>query len=66
MAYILVQHLHPDYESALPEILQRETKIPVVEISDKVEVEPNFIYVIPSNKLLVASDGILKLSPPQR
>jgi two-component system CheB/CheR fusion protein len=63
MAYILVQHLHPEYESALPEILQRETKIPVVEISDNVHVEPNFIYVIPSNKLLVATDGVLKLSP---
>ena len=63
MAYILVQHLHPEYESALPEILQRETKIPVVEISGKVHVEPDFIYVIPSNKILTASDGILKLSP---
>ncbi|MEO6893384.1 MAG: chemotaxis protein CheB [Ginsengibacter sp.] len=63
MAYILVQHLHPEYESALPEILQRETKIPVVEIIDKVHVEPDFIYVIPANKLLTASDGILKLDP---
>ncbi len=63
MAYILVQHLHPEHESALPEILQRVTKIPVVEISDNVHVDPNFIYVIPSNKMLVASDGVLKLSP---
>ena len=43
--------------------MQRETKIPVVEISDKVGVELNFIYVIPSNKLLMTTDGILKLSP---
>ena len=28
MAYILMQHLHPGYESTLPEILQCETKIP--------------------------------------
>ncbi|MEO7523240.1 MAG: chemotaxis protein CheB, partial [Ferruginibacter sp.] len=63
MAYILVQHLHPEYDSALPEILQRLTKIPVVEISNNVHVEPDHIYVIPSNKMLVATDGILKLSP---
>ncbi len=63
MAYILVQHLHPEYDSALPEILQRTTKIPVVEISDNVRVSPNHIYVIPANKILVATDGILKLSP---
>ncbi len=62
MAYILVQHLHPDHESALPEILQRVSKIPVVEISDNVKVQPNYIYVIPSNKILIATDGVLKLS----
>jgi two-component system CheB/CheR fusion protein len=63
MAYILVQHLHPGHESALPEILQRVSKIPVVEISDNVHVDPDNIYVIPSNKILVATDGVLKLSP---
>jgi len=63
MAYILVQHLHPGHESALPEILQRVTPIPVVEISDNVKVEPDHIYVIPSNKMMVATDGILQLSP---
>ena len=63
MAYILVQHLHPDHSSSLPEILQRETNIPVHEISDNVEVKPDQVYVIPANKMLVATDGILQLSP---
>lgn len=63
MAYILVQHLHPDHSSSLPEILQRETTIPVHEISDNVEVRPNQVYVIPENKILVATDGVLQLSP---
>ncbi len=63
MAYILVQHLHPDHNSALPEILQRETKIPVSEISDNVKVKPDNVYVIPANKMLVATDGVLQLSP---
>jgi two-component system CheB/CheR fusion protein len=63
MAYILVQQLHPEHESALPEILQRVSKIPVIEISDNVHVDADHIYVIPSNKLLVATDGVLNLSP---
>ena len=63
MAYILVQHLHPEHSSSLPEILQRETTIPVYEIRDNVEVQPDHIYIIPSNKMLVATDGILQLSP---
>ncbi|HMH24726.1 MAG TPA: chemotaxis protein CheB [Puia sp.] len=62
MAYILVQHLDPDHESILSDLLQRVTKIPVQEITDNVHVAPDHIYIIPSNKLLTASDGVLQLS----
>ena len=34
MAFVLVQHLDPTHESALPEILGRTTKLPVEEVSD--------------------------------
>lgn len=63
MAYVLVQHLHPDHESILPEILQRETNLPVQEIEDNLEVAPDHIYIIPSNKILMATDGVLQLTP---
>ncbi len=63
MAYVLVQHLDPNHESILPELLQKVTKIPVLEISDDIKVHPNHIYIIPSNKMLVANDGVLQLSP---
>lgn len=62
MAFILVQHLHPDHKSSLGEILQRDTDIPISVITDKIKVEPDHIYVIPSNKLVVANDGLLELS----
>ncbi|MBA4167924.1 MAG: PAS domain-containing protein, partial [Chitinophagaceae bacterium] len=62
MAYILVQHLDPSHDSILSEILQRLTKIPIQEIIDNVHVETDHIYIIPSNKLLTASDGVLQLS----
>lgn len=63
MAFILVQHLDPKHESQLPEILQRKIKIPVKEIKDKMKVEPNHIYIVPSNKTLNAQEDILELSP---
>src|SRR5690606_32522773 len=63
MAYVLVQHLDPKHESLLPELLQKNTKLPVLEITDDIKVEPNHIYIIPSNKMLLATNGILKLSP---
>src|SRR5450432_862023 len=63
MAYVLVQHLDPNHESLLPEILQKVTSLPVLEISDDIKVAPDHIYVIPSNKMMVATDGVLQLSP---
>ncbi len=63
MAYVLVQHLDPTHESMLPELLQKVTKIPVLEIADDIKVQPNHIYVIPSNKMMVATDGVLLLAP---
>lgn len=63
MAYVLVQHLDPNHESMLAELLQKVTKIPVLEIAHDVKVEPDHIYIIPSNKMLLANDGILELSP---
>ena len=63
MAYILIQHLAPDHESFLADILQKVTKLPVVEISDHIKVVPDQIYVIPANKILTADDGVLLLEP---
>ena len=63
LAYILVQHLEPTHESMLVEILQKVTRIPVQEITNNVLVEPDHVYVIPTNKLLTANDGRLELSP---
>jgi len=62
MAYVLVQHLDPKHESLLPELLQKVTVVPVIEISDDIEVQPDHIYVLPSNRMLVANDGILELT----
>lgn len=63
MAYILVQHLDPAHESILSDLLQKVTRIPVQEITENIKVVPDHIYIIPSNKLLTATDGVLQLSP---
>jgi two-component system CheB/CheR fusion protein len=63
MAYVLVQHLDPKHESMLPELLQKVTTIPVMEIADDIKVLPDHIYIIPSNKMLISNDGVLELTP---
>ncbi len=66
MAYILVQHLSPNHDSILPEILARATKVPVQEITDDCHLEPDHVYVIPENKLLEVTDHSLKLTPRKK
>lgn len=63
MAYVLVQHLAPAHESLLPEILARETSLPVHEITDAINIAPNHVYIIPENKVLTVYDGKLRLDP---
>jgi two-component system CheB/CheR fusion protein len=62
MGYIFVQHLDPSHESILADLLQSVTRIPVLEVTDNIKVAPDHIYIIPANKLLTATDGVLKLS----
>ena len=45
MGFVLVQHLDPEHESALTQLLARATKMPVREITNNQRVEANRVYV---------------------
>jgi len=49
MAYVLVTHLDPQRESAIPSILSRATSMPVVQIENGMTAQPDHVYVIPPN-----------------
>src|SRR5688572_7631784 len=66
MGFVLVQHLDPQHESALTQILSRVTSLPVNEIEDNQQVEPNHVYVIPPNTKLGIAQGVLNLQPRQQ
>ena len=63
MAFVIVQHLHPDHHSALSELLGRSTSLPVLDITDDTIIEPNHVYVIPANADLELINGKLRLFP---
>ncbi|HUS25306.1 MAG TPA: chemotaxis protein CheB [Candidatus Binatia bacterium] len=63
MAFVLVQHLDPQHESALAQILARATRMPVREVTDNRRVQANRVYVIPPNTSLGIAKGVLKLQP---
>lgn len=63
MAFVLVQHLDPTHESLSADILSRMTQMPVAEITNGVQVEPNHVYVIPPNCSIGILHGALNLLP---
>ncbi len=65
MAFVLVQHLDPNRESALTDLLSRVTSLPVREVTKDLPVQPNHIYVIPPNSSLTIANAVLKLQPRQ-
>jgi two-component system CheB/CheR fusion protein len=62
MAFVVVLHLSPDYESTLDAILQTHTAMPVVQVKETTKVEPDHVYVIPPNRNLVMVDGTVRLT----
>jgi two-component system CheB/CheR fusion protein len=64
MAFVLVQHLPPDRETLIPEILSRKTKMTVLQVEEGQKVLPNHIYVIRPGRTLTLKDGTFRLGEP--
>lgn len=64
VAYVLVQHLDPNHESMMAELLNRHTAVPVLEAEDGMRIEPNHVYMIPPNKFIRIADHGLFLDEP--
>lgn len=56
MAFVVVTHLAHGSVSMLPELIGRYTSMPVLKITDNLELEPNRVYVQPPGVVL----GLLK------
>lgn len=66
MAFVLVQHLAPDHNSILSDLVQRYTRMQVFEVEDGMVVEPNCAYIIPPNHDMAFLNGRLHLMEPSR
>jgi two-component system, chemotaxis family, CheB/CheR fusion protein len=64
IAFVLVQHLDPQYPSMLVELLSSATAMPVVEAADGVLAAPDHVYVIPPNATMRIASGKLRVSKP--
>src|SRR5215831_3091176 len=62
MAFVVVQHLSPAFKSLMDQLLGRHTTMPIHQVENGMEVEPNHVYLIPPKKEMIISDGRLLLS----
>jgi two-component system CheB/CheR fusion protein len=62
MAFLFVQHLDPTHSSFLVEILSKQTRMPVEEAREGVEIQPDHVYVLPPNSTVTLVDNFLHLA----
>jgi two-component system CheB/CheR fusion protein len=65
MAFVVIQHLAPKHKSIMGSLLQKHTRMNILQMEDGMKVEPNCIYLNPPDKDVSVLNGSLYLSDPQ-
>jgi two-component system CheB/CheR fusion protein len=63
MSFVVIQHLAPDRESILPQILARASAMPVTKAEEGLRININNVYVIPPNTNIGIARGTLRIMP---
>jgi two-component system, chemotaxis family, CheB/CheR fusion protein len=62
MAFVVVQHLSPDFKSRMDELLLQHTAMPIQVIADATKMAPNTVYLLPAMTQLAVKGGNLHLT----
>jgi two-component system, chemotaxis family, CheB/CheR fusion protein len=62
MAFVVLQHLSPDFKSLMGELLARRTSMAVRLAEHETPVEPDTVYLLPPMKEMIIKDRRLLLS----
>lgn len=65
-AFVVVQHLSPDYKSLMSELLKRRTNMAVQQVIEQVSLTPNTVFLIPPGQNMVLENDHLHLMPQDR
>jgi two-component system CheB/CheR fusion protein len=53
MAFVVLQHLSPDFKSLMDELLSRRTAMPIRQADHDMALEPNTVYLLPPMKEMI-------------
>lgn len=60
LAFVVVQHLSPDFKSLMDELLARFTTMPIVQVLEPTQLRADTIYLLPPRKeLLIHGDTLV-------
>ena len=62
MAFVVLQHLSPDFKSLMDELLSRRTAMPVRPAQHEMALEPNCVYLLPPMKEMIVQQRKLLLA----
>jgi two-component system CheB/CheR fusion protein len=62
MAFVVIQHLSPDFKSLMDDLLARHTSMPIHRVTNGVELKPDSIYLIPPKTHMTIRGGALYLT----
>ncbi|PQO28881.1 chemotaxis protein CheB [Blastopirellula marina] len=66
MAFVVVQHLSPDFKSLMDQLLARHTQIEIHRVEDGMRVRPNAIYLLQPKHDITIEQGVLRLTKHER
>ncbi|MEG3617213.1 CheR family methyltransferase [Magnetovibrio sp. PR-2] len=62
ISYVIIQHLDPEHDSLMADLLGACTDMPVVQIKRRVSLQAGHVYVTPPNKFVSIKDGAIGLT----
>lgn len=65
-AYVVVQHLSPDFKSLMDQLLARHTSLTILRAEESMPVEADHIYLIPPRTYMRIHEGRLTLTEQEK
>ncbi len=62
MAFVVIQHLSPDFKSLMDDLLARHTKMPIHRVISGMPLEPDHVYLIPPKTQMTINQKKLYLT----
>ncbi|MCW2274366.1 PAS domain S-box-containing protein [Rhodoblastus acidophilus] len=65
-AYVVIQHLDPNFRSMMDELLSRHSGLPIRKAETGMPIEPNVIYLNPARQEMRLESGRFRLFPSEK